>query len=272
MIIPKISIITVCYNSEETIEKTILSVINQTYQNLEYIIIDGASKDSTVDIINKYRYKIAHFVSEPDKGIYDAMNKGAKMATGEWLLFRNSGDFFFSHTSIEDLFKMYKEDNKEDFLLADSRLFRKWGYKDVKPSILNKSFYDAMPVLHPSTFVRRSTQLKFPFHLNYKNSSDYCFFVEALKSGATYRYFDLLLALVENDTGITASHFDRTLKENIDFLNKMGAPKERIKQLERILCKNKISKFIPFIDWYRKKKLLNDGWIEANLSDILKNV
>lgn len=89
---PIISIITITYNSEKTLEETILSVINQNYENLEYLIIDGGSKDGTLDIVNKYRDKIAYVVSEPDKGISDAFNKGIKAATGEIIGIINSDD------------------------------------------------------------------------------------------------------------------------------------------------------------------------------------
>ena len=92
---PKISVVTVCYNAVDLIEETILSVINQTYRNVEYIIIDGASTDGTVDIINKYRDKIAYFVSEPDKGIYDAMNQAVGRIRGDHVLFLNCGDYLY---------------------------------------------------------------------------------------------------------------------------------------------------------------------------------
>ena len=91
----KISIVTVCYNAVAVIEKTIQSVLSQTYRNIEYIVIDGASTDGTIDVLKKYQTKISCFISEPDEGIYDAMNKGLKIATGEWICFMNAGDFFY---------------------------------------------------------------------------------------------------------------------------------------------------------------------------------
>ena len=91
---PKFSIITVTYNAEKVLEDTIQSVISQTYHHIEYIIVDGASKDGTISIINRYRPHIHTVVSEPDKGLYDAMNKGIALASGDYLCFLNAGDCF----------------------------------------------------------------------------------------------------------------------------------------------------------------------------------
>ncbi len=98
----KVTIITVCYNAIEGIEKTIQSVIGQSYLCIEYIVVDGASTDGTVDVVRKYADNIDYFVSEPDGGIYDAMNKGIKAATGEWIIFLNAGDTFASEDAIKD--------------------------------------------------------------------------------------------------------------------------------------------------------------------------
>lgn len=97
---PKISIVTVCFNAVKSIEETMLSVLNQTYPNIEYIIIDGGSTDGTVDLIKKYSNRLAYWVSEPDKGIYDAMNKGIDIATGDYINFLNAGDEFYSPLTI----------------------------------------------------------------------------------------------------------------------------------------------------------------------------
>ncbi|RZJ48834.1 MAG: glycosyltransferase, partial [Flavobacterium sp.] len=100
----KITVITVVYNCHDTIEATILSVINQTYDNVEYIIIDGGSKDGTVDVIKKYQDQINYWVSEPDEGIYEAMNKGIDKASGDWINFMNSGDSFTSDKVLSSIF------------------------------------------------------------------------------------------------------------------------------------------------------------------------
>ena len=98
----KVSVITISYNAVSVIEDTIQSVLNQSYKDIEYIIIDGGSTDGTVDIIKKYQDKINYWVSEPDNGIYDAMNKGIDKATGEWINFMNAGDYFHSNLTLEN--------------------------------------------------------------------------------------------------------------------------------------------------------------------------
>jgi glycosyltransferase involved in cell wall biosynthesis len=99
---PFISVITVCLNAERYIEKTICSIINQTYKNIEYIIIDGKSTDQTLQIIGKYRDRIAHVISETDSGIADAMNKGIKLAKGDYVIFIHADDYLVSSSCVEE--------------------------------------------------------------------------------------------------------------------------------------------------------------------------
>ncbi len=114
----KISVVTVCYNAVDTIEETMLSVLNQTYTNVEYIIIDGGSTDGTVDIIKKYADRLAYWVSEPDRGIYDAMNKGIAAATGDYINFMNSGDKFVDNDTIKNAVNIFP--NNIDIIFGDS--------------------------------------------------------------------------------------------------------------------------------------------------------
>jgi len=130
----KISIITVCYNSEKYIRSTIESVLNQTYENIEYIVIDGCSNDGTVSIIKEYEPKFngrMKWISEPDKGIYDAMNKGIKMATGDVVGILNSDDFYIENTVIEQVADTFTQ-NKETQIVFGDVLF-------VKPDNLDKT-------------------------------------------------------------------------------------------------------------------------------------
>lgn len=116
--LPKVSIITVCYNSEQYIETSILSVLNQTYPNIEYIIIDGTSTDATLKIIQKYKDKIAKFISEKDFGIYDAMNKGIAQSSGELFYFLNTDDKLCNNLIIETIVNEFNKNGKPDILMG----------------------------------------------------------------------------------------------------------------------------------------------------------
>ena len=114
----KISVITVTYNAVATLEATILSVIRQSYSNLEYLIVDGDSSDGTKEIIKKYQSALGYYISEKDKGIYDAMNKGIKACTGEWIIFLGADDVFYNNDTINKIFNKYDVE-KSDFIYGD---------------------------------------------------------------------------------------------------------------------------------------------------------
>jgi glycosyltransferase len=180
----KISIITVSYNSSKTIKDTFDSVLNQTYNNIEYIVIDGNSKDNTVEIIKSYEIKFKEkgiefkWISEKDDGLYDAMNKGIKIATGKYIGILNSDDFYCDNFIIEKVVKTL-EKNKTDSLYANlyyvdakdtNKIIRNWKSQRFKDNLFKNGWHPA----HPTFFVKKEIYEKYGiFNLNYKIAADY---------------------------------------------------------------------------------------------------
>jgi len=172
---PLITIVTVSYNAVHDIERTIQSVTAQTYQNIEYIIIDGASTDGTVDIIKKYESEISHWISEPDEGIYFAMNKAIKILNGKWVNFMNAGDTFVDENVIK---KMVKETASNADIYYGARYIQNGKKKNLEKTASLDDFYYNMPFGHQATFIRKSILKKYQFDQSYQLSSDYDFFIK----------------------------------------------------------------------------------------------
>ena len=201
----KISIITVVYNNKETIKDAIDSILSQTYKNIEYIIIDGASTDGTIEIVKSYRDKITKFLSEPDKGLYDAMNKGINLATGDVVGILNSDDFYINNRVIEEVVYLFQE-KKVDSLFADlvfvhpTNLNKVVRYYDSSKFTLNKFAYGWMPA-HPTFFVKREAYIKYGlFKTDYKIAADYELLVRLLYK-YNLKYFYLQKVLIKMRTG-----------------------------------------------------------------------
>lgn len=200
---PKISVITVTFNAEKVLEKTIQSVINQTYPNIEYIIIDGASTDGTMDIVNKYRNRISTVVSEPDKGIYDAMNKGIKLATGDWINFMNAGDTFYSNDVLEKFIPKIESDTIIAY--GDTMRFFSWGQQklEVEPLPLIQKH---MVFGHQATFIRSQYHKNNMFDISFKSSGDYNFFYNSYLSGAKFQYIPIFIVNYDAIYGISSNN------------------------------------------------------------------
>ena len=174
----KVSIITITYNSESTLIDTIDSVLNQTYKDIEYIIIDGKSKDSTVSIIHSYKDKISKFISEKDNGLYDALNKGIAMATGDIIGVLHSDDFYTNHQVIEKVVQTFNL-NQADAVYADlfyvdktnvDKILRKWKSGNYTHGM----FVNGWMPPHPTFFVRRHCYEKYgSFNLDLVSAADY---------------------------------------------------------------------------------------------------
>lgn len=194
-----ITVITVCYNAEKTIEQTIQSVINQNYENFEYIIIDGKSTDKTVEIIKKYQ-KIFPIVlkSEKDEGIYDAMNKGVSISTGEYINFMNSGDFFYNKNILCFIEKYL--DNEIDIIYGNTEIL----YKDFK--LINKEpkpenlWMGRTP--HQSSFIKSSTMKKYNYNINNKIVADLEFFMNVYYNNGKIKKIEEVISSFSKD-GIT---------------------------------------------------------------------
>lgn len=151
---PLVSIITVSLNSEKTIERTIKSVINQTYPNIEYIIIDGKSTDGTLDIIDKYKNHISVFVPEKDDGLYYAMNKGIDLATGEIIGIINSDDWY-EQDIIGKMVSEFKKNPSLDFAFGNLRFWSAERYMDISPDLSSKASKYRRQIAHPTMFIRK---------------------------------------------------------------------------------------------------------------------
>lgn len=182
---PKLSVITVVYNNAKDIERTLLSVVNQTYPNIEYLIIDGASTDGTVEIIERYKNRITKFVSEQDHGIYDAMNKGLAMATGDYVLFINSGDEIYASETVNDVFAAAPSG---DIYYGETEMYDE-NWKSLGQRRHNApehfdwhSFKFGMNVSHQAIYIKRS--LTEPYDLRYKYSADIDWIIKAAKKSS----------------------------------------------------------------------------------------
>lgn len=198
---PQISIVTITFNSERYVEKTIQSVIKQTYPHKEYIIIDGASTDSTLNIIQKYESSIDYWISEPDKGISDAMNKGLKAAKGDFILFLHSDDFLSSDESLENASKHLND--SYDTYLFNIFYFENGDKTLLKPRGFNWWINFKTGVLHQGTFCSLALFDKVGnFDTNFSIPMDYDFFLRAYRLGAKAKSVDMPLSVMRK-TGIS---------------------------------------------------------------------
>lgn len=215
------TIITVCFNSALTIEKTINSIINQDYDDIEYIIIDGLSVDKTLQIISKYSSQINRVISEPDKGIYDALNKGLEISSGDIIGFIHSDDVLANNSVITDIVSTFKK-NKMDILWGDL-IIENISTKQIKryysgKRIGRKSFNIGVMPPHPATFIRATVYDKFGlFNTSYKISSDYdLLFRFLILNKVSYRYINKVLVIM-SDGGISNSSWLNKLVLNFEI-------------------------------------------------------
>ena len=196
---PKVSVVTVTYNAADYVEKTIKSVISQKYDCMEYIIIDGNSKDETMNIVNHYKDSIHIIVSEPDKGIYDAMNKGLHLASGEWIIFMNAGDMFDNPHVLQKVFSQEPEEDIGLIFGSITQFSLVLGVKqESAPAIGGHPDFPyrlRMPCFHQATFYRTELLRKHPYrHTEFKIAADWASMADILDSKYPYKIVDEKIA------------------------------------------------------------------------------
>ena len=228
---PLISVITVCYNSYEMLQRTIKSVRMQTYSEIEYIVIDGASKDSTLRLIKENEDIINLWISEPDNGLYYAMNKGLDLASGDYVIYINAGDMFYMPDTLEKIFENHQDD--VDIYYGDTMILaqnqKELGSRRLSPpkQLTKNSFRWGMTVCHQSILITRSIPSK--NDTSYRITDDY----------------DLILTSIENAKKIvnTNNYISKFLSGGLSSKHVVKANKERYK----IMCKHYGT---PIALWY----------------------
>lgn len=244
----KISIITVCFNSVSTIEQTIRSVINQSYDNIEYIIIDGGSTDGTMDIIRKYEQYISYWVSEPDDGTYAAMNKGIAKATGDVIGFMNSDDWYMDDAihAIAEAFSRTDAD-----IVYGKTIDVENGTHRVQDIPLLENIFSGMVFCHQSVFVKTCLMKDNPFDISYRIVADYVFFLDMYLKGKRFCQIDSTISFYRVG-GISYHPWKRYIENKIAAL-RVSKGRVTPEQYMRIQSDFKARRAFPVFHFLCKK-------------------
>lgn len=256
----KISIITINYNNFNGLKKTIESVISQSFQDYEWIVIDGGSTDGSKELIINHQNEINYWVSEPDKGIYNAMNKGIEKATGEFCQFLNSGDYYIDSDVLLNVFsnKELKDVNYGDQWCVDDKgqIIEKRSY----PEIMSLSFLFRNPLGHQASFIKTEIVKNHLYKELYKISADRAFFLELYCAGC--KFYHIPLPIVYFDTEGIGSNI-KTMEERRKQFHKIKREffsDQVVNDIERLLKKEDNYEFVMRVKplkWFYKfmKKL-----------------
>lgn len=221
----RISIITINYNNCSKLIKTAESVIRQQYKKTEYIIVDGGSTDGSRDYINSIKDKLAFAISEPDRGIYNAMNKGWKLASGDYCIFLNSGDFFFNDTVLSNVAEYIDNSEYADIYYGNIMAFDKEvRFESIFNEPLSLYYFYSKFLPHPATFFNKKILIKLNgFNEKYKIISDWIFFVEAFLQKAKFHYIDEIISEFEmnglsSNNDLAGKERDKVFNDELNIL------------------------------------------------------
>lgn len=221
---PLVTVITVCYNAREMLLRTMNSVWAQTYKHVEYVIVDGASTDGTLELLEEYGGRIDHWVSESDKGIYDAMNKGVSMAKGKWVIFMNAGDCFADNHVLENVFSVPRQ---ADVIYGD---VVKGGVvkKASSPRNAHRMFF-----CHQCVFVKIESLKAFPFDISHKMSADFKQMKQLWLAGKQFLQLDFPIADFDVQ-GVSNTNRAVGLWDNICVIREVDSCLEQLRLLPRL--------------------------------------
>lgn len=218
-----VTVVTVCRNVKSSLEKTMNSLLHQSYAHIDYVIIDGASTDGTPEMLGKT--KGVRWISEPDMGIYDAMNKGIRMAEGEWVIFMNAGDVFASDDTLSKVFSVERD---ADVIYGD--VIKGDNIKKAESPHNGHRMY----FCHQSAFVRTSCLKEFPFDIQHRMSADFKQMKQLYLAGKTFMQLDFPIAVFDT-SGVSNAQRSKGLYDNIQVIREVDNWKERLRLLPRLL-------------------------------------
>ncbi|GAB6010895.1 glycosyltransferase family 2 protein [Viscerimonas tarda] len=262
---PKITVVTVVYNAVNDIEKTIKSVITQSYPSVEYLVIDGGSTDGSLDIIKNYASQITNgefpniafrWISEPDKGIYDAMNKGIERSSGDWINFMNAGDYFYSADAIQQMFSLPEEEYADFAVLYGDTEFRLKTFSYVIEA-MESQLDRFMPFSHQAAFTRIQYARENKYNTDYKIAADTEFFLKLIRQGLRYKHIPVVVCSYDSQRGLSADNEIRRSKELVRMQISYGADKNSpyYKKYIRDACiKQFLKTIIPASVWMKMRE------------------
>ncbi|MGN0213202.1 MAG: glycosyltransferase family 2 protein [Muribaculaceae bacterium] len=267
----KLSIITINYNNCEGLRRTIESVVNQTCRDFEYIIIDGGSTDGSVNVIKQYASQIDYWMSEPDKGIYNAMNKGTNVAHGEYCLFLNSGDSLRENSTLAEVY----ECGLDVDIVCGSIMVAGKNFLP-SPKEVSLGFFYRSSLNHPAAFIRRELLDRYPYDESLKICADRKFFIEALIAGeASYKCISTIVSDFEGN-GISSSNIQLRNKENKQVLQSLFSGRILVDYSLMYGEKDDMHRLFYTLTQWRGRKwvytlivallkiiMLNRGWIKS---------
>jgi glycosyltransferase involved in cell wall biosynthesis len=190
-----VTVVTIVRNGRDSLEKTILSVIGQDYKNIEYILVDGGSTDGTLEIIRRYDDRIDYWLSEPDRGIYDAMNKGTGLASGEWINFMNSGDMFHGNGVVSRIFAVDR--SRCDLIYGNDEVIYAGGFSRMVKAVGVEDLWKGMNCSHQNIFTRTQLVREYGFNVDNTICADFELIYRLKNDGRRFVYSDETVAVVQ---------------------------------------------------------------------------